>query len=58
MLITRCERLNANNVRVKNVLLENSIVNGWKNVFEPTASDLAMVSQDTREEMKRLFGLE
>lgn len=58
MLIKRCERLSQNNVRVQKVLLENSIVNGWKNVFEPTASDLAMVSQDTRDEMKALFGLE
>lgn len=58
MLITRCERLSHNNVRVQKVLLENSIVNGWKNVFEPTASDLAMVSQETREDLKQLFGLE
>ena len=58
MLIKRCERLSKNNVRVQKVMLENSIVNGWRNVFEPTASDLALASQETKEDMKNLFGLE
>lgn len=58
MLITRCERLSQNNVRVQKLLLENSIVNGWKNVFEPTESDLALASQETREDLKHLLGLE
>lgn len=58
MLITRCERLSKHNIRVQKLLLENSIVNGWKNVFEPTASDLALVSQETQEDLKHLFGLE
>ena len=58
MLITRCERLSKHNIRVQKLLLENSIVNGWKNVFEPTASDLALVSQETQEDLKHLFGLD
>ena len=58
MLITRCERLSKNNVRVQKLLLENSIVNGWKNVFEPTASDLALASQETKRDLEELFGLQ
>jgi hypothetical protein len=58
MLITRCERLSKNNVKVQKLLLENSILNGWKNVFLPTESELALASQETVEDLKSLFGLE
>jgi hypothetical protein len=57
MLIKRCERLSKNNVRVQKIMLENSIVNGWRNVFEPTASDLTLASQETQEDLRTLFGL-
>ena len=58
MLIKRCERLSKNNVRVQCLLLENSLLNGWKNVFPPTATELELASQETKEDLMSLFGLE
>ena len=57
MLIKRCERLSKNNVKVQCLLLENSLLNGWKNVFLPTETELELASQETREDLKTLFGL-
>ena len=58
MLIKRCERLSKNNINVQKLLLENSLLNGWKNVFLPTESELTLASQETQEDLKKLFGLE
>ena len=58
MLITRCERLSKNNVKVQKLLLENSIVNGWKNVFEPTETDLSLASQEMADDLKQFFHLD
>ena len=58
MLIKRCERLSKNNIRVQRLLLENSILNGWKNVFLPTETELELASQETQEDLRSLFGLE
>ena len=58
MLIKRCERLSKNNIKVQCLLLENSLMNGWKNVFLPSESELEMASQETREDLKSLFGLD
>ena len=58
MLIKRCERLSKNNIKVQCLLLENSLLNGWKNVFLPTESELALASQETQEDLKSLFGLD
>lgn len=58
MLIKRCERLSQNNIRVQRLLLENSLLNGWKNVFLPTETEIALASQETQKDLKELFGLE
>ena len=57
MLITRCERLSKNNIKVQKLLLENAIINGWKNVFLPKESELENISQEYREDMRELLGL-
>ena len=57
-LIKRCEKLSKNNVKVQKIILENSIVNGWKNVFLPTESDLAVASNETAQDLKELLGLD
>lgn len=57
MLITRCERLSKNNIRVQKLLLENAIINGWKNVFLPKESELESVTQEYRDDIKQLLGL-
>ena len=58
MLIARCERLSKNNIRVQKLLLENAIINGWKNVFLPKESELESITQEYREDIKHLLGLE
>lgn len=58
MLITRCERLSNNNIKVQKVLLENAIINGWKNVFLPKESELAHINADTQRDIKALLGIE
>lgn len=58
MLINRCEKLSKNNIKIQKLLLENSILNGWKNVFLPSESELALASQETQDELKRFFGIE
>lgn len=58
MLIKRCERLSKNNIRVQRLLLENSLMNGWKNVFLPTEKEIELANQETRADLKELFGLE
>lgn len=58
MLIARCERLSNNNIKIQKLLLENAIINGWKNVFLPKESELAQVSQETQNDLRELLGLE
>ena len=58
MLVARCERLSKNNIRVQKLLLENAIINGWKNVFLPKESELESVSQEYKDDLRGLFGLE
>lgn len=57
MLITRCERLSKNNIKVQKLLLENAIINGWKNVFLPKESELESIGDEYREDMRALLGL-
>ena len=58
MLIARCERLSKNNIRVQKLLLENALINGWKNVFLPKESELEEVTQEYRDDIKHLLGIE
>lgn len=58
MLIKRNERLSKNNIKVQCLLLENSLMNSWKNVFPPTEREIELASQETKEDLKGLFGLE
>ena len=58
MLIARCERLSKANVRVQKLLLENAIINGWKNVFLPNESELEGVNNEYKDDIKNLLGIE
>jgi hypothetical protein len=58
MLINRCKKLSNENIKIQRLLLENSIINRWKNVFLPSESELKLVNQETQDELKRLFGLD
>lgn len=57
MLITRCERLSKNNIRVQKLLLENAIINGWKNVFLPKESELESINHEYKEDIRNLLGI-
>ena len=57
-LIARAERMSNGNVAVHKVLLENAIINNWKNVYPPRESELARLSEDMKSQMRSLFGLE
>ena len=57
-LLARAERMSNGNIQVQKVLLENAIINNWKNVYPPRESELARLNEDMREQMKNLFGLE
>lgn len=58
MLIKRNQRLSKNNVKVQCLLLENSLLNGWKNVFLPTEKEIEMASEEIRDDLKAHFGLD
>ena len=58
MLVARCERLSKNNIKVQKLLLENAIINGWKNVFLPTESELNTVNQEIANDLRELLGLQ
>ena len=57
-LIDRAKRLSKNNTRIEKVLLENAIINQWKNVYPPRESEITKMSEDIRDEMRNFFGLE
>jgi hypothetical protein len=57
MLIARCERLSNNNIKIQKLLLENAIINGWKNVFLPKESELEQLNKETQADLRMLLGL-
>lgn len=57
-LISRAKKLSKENVAVEKVLLENAIINNWKNVYPPRESELARLTADLQNTMRDLFGLE
>jgi hypothetical protein len=58
MLITRAKKLSQNNIMVEKLLLENAIINGWKNVFLPKESELNNVSGELAKDLRAFFNLE
>lgn len=57
-LISRAERLSNGNVNVQKVLLENAIINNWRNVYPPRESELARLNKDMQNQLRDMFGLE
>ena len=57
-LIERAKRLSKNNVRVEKLLLETAIINNWKNIYLPREDELHAVTEEVKEDLKHLFGLE
>ena len=57
-LVDRANRLSKGNIKVHKILLENAIINNWKNVYPPRESELERLTEDLRDTMKDFFGLE
>jgi hypothetical protein len=57
-LISRAKKLSNNNIRIEKVLLENAIINNWKNVYPPRESELSRLNGDLQNELRDMFGLE
>jgi hypothetical protein len=57
-LVERAERLSKGNTRIQKILLENAIINNWKNIYYPSAQEVEETSKEVRDELKNLFGLE
>ena len=57
-LISRCERLSKNNIRVQKALLETAIINSWKNVYLPREEELKSITNETIDDLKSMFGLD
>lgn len=57
-LMERLSRLSKNNIKIQMLLLENAIINNWKNIYLPNESELNNVSEEIRTELKAYFGLE
>ena len=57
-LVARAKRLSKDNIMIEKVLLENAIINSWKNVYPPRESELARLNEDLQSTMRSLFGLE
>ena len=57
MLITRCLNLSNNNITVQKLMLENAIVNQWKNLYKPNKQELEAAFESHEQDFKSFFGL-
>lgn len=57
MLITRADKLSNGNVVVQKLMLENAILNQWKNVYKPKDQEIEANAQAQTNELKSFYGL-
>lgn len=57
MLITRVEKLSNGNIVVQKLMLENAIMNGWKNVYKPKEQEIIANNEAQTNELKSFYGL-
>ena len=57
-LVERCNRLSKGNVKVQKILLENAIINNWKNIYMPRETELQELNKEVVQDFKNLLGLE
>ena len=57
MLITRCMNLSEDNILVQRLMLENAIMNQWKNVYKPKEQEIQAAHQVHVNELKSFYGL-
>jgi hypothetical protein len=57
MLITRCSKLSNGNVVVQKLMLENAIMNNWKNVYKPKEQEIQAAVEVQVNELKSFYGI-
>lgn len=57
MLITRCANLSHNNLTVQKLMVDNAVMNQWKNVYRPKDQEIEAVLNATIADHKSFFGL-
>lgn len=58
MLITRCSNLSNDNVKVQKLMLENAVINQWRNIYRPKEEEIEARLNAEINDMKALFGLQ
>lgn len=58
MLLTRIEKLSNGNVGIQRLMLENAIMNKWKNVYKPKAQEIEANNEAQTNELKSFYGLQ
>lgn len=56
MLLKRIEKL-SNNTTIQKMMLENSIQNGWKNVYRPTDQEIEAASKALVESLRSFYNI-
>lgn len=57
MLITRCLNLSEGNLMVQKLMLENAIINQWKNVYKPKEQEIKAAHEVHLNELKSMYGI-
>lgn len=57
MLITRCENLSNGNTTIQKLMLENAIMNQWKNLYKPKDQEIEATLKAKVDELKSFYGL-
>ena len=58
MLIKRCNKLSNGNVSVQRLMLENAIMNQWKNVYKPKEQEIEANNEAQTNELKNFYGIQ
>ena len=57
MLLTRVDKLSSGKLNVQRLMLENAIMNQWKNVYKPKEQEIAAANEVQINELKSFYNL-
>lgn len=57
MLLTRIEKLSNGDVTIQRLMLENAIMNQWKNVYKPKEQEIKAAHEVQTNELKSFYGI-
>ena len=57
MLLTSIEKLSNGNIGIQRLMLENAIMNHWKNVYKPKNQEIEANNEAQTNELKSFYGL-